>query len=272
MIKLENVSYKYKNNQNVLENINLQINENECIAIIGANGTGKSTLAKLISGILKPTEGNVFVDEINTREKKEVINLRRKIGIVFQNPENQIIFNKIYDDISFSIKNLELKNIENRITEALKTVDMLENLEKPVYELSLGQKQRVAIASTLAIGSKYLCLDEATAMLDSKGKKEIYKIINHLKQNGYTIIYTTNVADEILMADKIIILDNLKIAKIIEKKELQENVETLKKYGIELPKILKILELLKQEGLNIKLDELTDKELVKKLVQGRKTQ
>ena len=156
MIKFENVSFKYKNGENILENLNFKINEGEFISIVGKNGTGKSTILNLMAGIIKPTKGNIFIDDIDTKSKKHFIELRKKIGIVFQNPDNQILFPRVYEDIEFALKNLEIENRRERIEEALNLVNMKEFKEKDTYELSLGQKQRINIASVLAVKPKYI--------------------------------------------------------------------------------------------------------------------
>ncbi len=145
---------------------------------------GKSTLSKLIAGLLKPRFGKITVDNINTANKKEFYNLRKKIGMVFQNPENQIIFNNVYDDIAFALKNLELDNAEIRIKTSLEKLKMEKYLKSPTYELSLGQKQRVTIAGVLAVNPKYIIFDEPTTMLDSEGKEDVYEIVKTLKKQG----------------------------------------------------------------------------------------
>ena len=170
MIKLENLDFKYKNSDYILKNVNLNINEGECVSIIGNNGVGKSSLAKLIAGIAKPTSGKIYVDEIDTSSKKDFYNLRKKVGIVFQNPDNQIIFNNVYDDIAFALKNLNLEDIDLRVRDSLKKVKMEEYINSETYELSLGQKQRITIASVLAVNPKYIILDEPTTMIDSVRK------------------------------------------------------------------------------------------------------
>ena len=267
MIEINDVSYKYKNGNEVLKNINLKINDGEFVAIIGKNGSGKSTLTKIISGLEKPTKGEVIVNGINTKNKKETINLRKNVGIVFQNPENQIIFNRVYDDIEFGMKNLcaNIENTEDAIHDALKKVGMEEYMKKDPFELSLGQKQRIAIAGVLALNTKIIVLDEPTTMLDPEGKKAIYEIVKKLKEQGYTIIYITNAIDEILLADRVIAIKNGQIQKEFLKKDILKNLDTLKSLNIELPVIVQILEKLRQKNINIELNDFTIDELVEKL-------
>ena len=228
MIKLKDVNFKYKNGDLVLKDINLKIQEEEFVTIIGKNGSGKSTLLKLIGGITKPTNGQAMVDDIDLSNKKNFMDIRKKVGIVFQNPENQIIFNNVHDDIAFGIKNLELDNLEERINESLKIVNMEEYENAESYDLSMGQKQRITIASVLSMGTKYIVMDEPTAMLDSEGKETVYEIVRKLKKQGYTIIYSTNVMDEILYSDRIILMEKGIIVKEIKPNEILENIEELK--------------------------------------------
>lgn len=269
MIELKNVSYKYKNGNEVLKDINLKIKNGEFVAVIGKNGSGKSTLTKLISGLEKPTKGDIIINGINTKSKKEIIELRKNVGIVFQNPENQIIFNRVYDDIEFGIKNLSIntKNIEETIKQALKQVNMEEHIKKDPFELSLGQKQRVAIAGVLALNTKIIVLDEPTTMLDPEGKKAIYDIVNGLKQQGYTIIYITNAIDEILLADRIIVIKDKQIQKEFSKKDILQNIDILKSLSLELPMIIQIVEKLKENGISLNLQEFTLDELIQNILQ-----
>ena len=267
MIKIENMSFKYKESNFIFNDVNFQINKGECIAIVGKNGAGKSTLAKLIAGINKPTKGNIFIDDINTRNKKDYINLRRKVGIVFQNPENQIIFNDLEDEMSFALKNLKLDDINIRIDNALNKVKLDKNCVNQLDELSLGQKQKITIAGVLAVNPDYIVFDEPTTMIDSEGKEAIYKVIKDLKQSGYTIIYVTNNTEEILMADKTIILNDGNIAEVIRKDELVEKVDTLKKYNLRVPAEISIIEKLQKHNINIDIGDLTFEDIMNKIIE-----
>ena len=248
MIEIKDLEYKYKNSKKAINNINLNIVEGEFVAVIGQNGSGKSTLARLIAGIDYPTKGNVVVDNIDTKNKKQTLDLRKTIGIVFQNPENQIIFEKIYDDIEFGLKNLGIENREERIKNAIESVG-IKNITD-TYEISLGQKQRVAIASILAMKPKYIVFDEPTTMLDPKGKKDILNIIKELNKKGITIIYVTNVIDEILIADRIIALEDGIIKKEFKKKDVLDNIEFLKELNLEIPVVLDIILKLKEKQID----------------------
>lgn len=259
MINIENVSFKYKNSNYILKNINFSVNDGEVIAIVGKNGSGKSTLGRLISGITKLKEGTITIDNINI--SKDVKTVREKVGIVFQNPENQIIFNNIYDELSFSLRNLNKEEIENRISTSLKQVDMFDFKDKDLYTLSLGQKQRIMIAEILAKNPKYIILDEPTTMIDSYGKEKIHNIILDLKQKGYTIICITNISDEILLADRTLILDNGEIVAEIKKQELIDKYDILEKYGIKIPTLLSILVKLKTNGIDLPIKDFSVEEL-----------
>lgn len=264
MIKVENVCFKYKSNKtNILEGLNFSVNYGEIIAIVGQNGSGKSTIGRLISGILKFKYGNIKIDDIDI--SKNYNSIKDKIGIVFQNPENQIIFNNIYDELSFSLKGLEKSEINNRIDYALKQVGMYEFKDHDLYTLSLGQKQRIMIAEILAKKPKYIILDEPTTMIDSQGKEEIYKIIRELKKQNYTIICITNLADEILLADKTLILDNGKIVHEIAKHDLIDKAYLLDEFNIRQPTLLRILTELKENGIKLDIKDFSVCELVESL-------
>lgn len=266
MIKVENVSFGYKGTDTkVLDNLNLEIQEGEIIAIVGKNGSGKSTLGKLIAGILPLKQGTITIDELDIKNKKNEQEIRRKVGIVFQNPENQIVFNNIKDEISFALKGLNKEEIDSRVQSALEKVDMLQVREQDLYNLSLGQKQRVMIAEILAKNPKYIILDEPTTMIDSLGKEKIYQIIRNLKKQGYTLICITNLADEILLADRTFILENGKLVTEIKKEELVKRAKQIEEHGIKLPTLLEILCKLDEKGKKINLQEYTVEELVKSL-------
>ena len=245
MISIENVSYKYKNGKKVLKNVSFSVKNGEIVTIVGKNGSGKSTIGKLISGILKLKEGNIFIDDIDISKRKNKELISSNIGMVFQNPDSQIIFSNIKEEFSYITQD------ETIIDNALKYVDMFEYKNRDLYYLSLGQKQRIVIAEILAKKPKYIIFDEPTTMIDSMGKIKIYKLIKKLKDEGYTIICITNLADEILLADKTIILNDGEIVEQIKKTELIEKSDVFEKYEIKIPTLLEILVKLKNSGIEL---------------------
>lgn len=250
MIEIKNLSYKYKNGNKVLNNINLNINKGEFVCIIGKNGSGKSTFSKLLSGLLPFKDGKIIVNGINLKDKKKTLEIRKTIGIVFQNPENQILFDKVYDDIAFSLQNLGFskEQISNIIDDALNSVNMSEYKNSYTDTLSLGQKQRIAIASTLAINPNLLILDEPTTMLDPINKTAIYKTLNNLHEKSITIIYITNNIDEILLADRILFLENGEIKEDFKKETLLNHLDSLKDF--EAPGIISLIKKLSNKQIS----------------------
>lgn len=265
MISINNVTYRYKKGKEILKEINMTIQEKETVVIMGKNGSGKSTLGKLISGIIKPKKGKILIDDLDIVEKKNQEEIRKKIGIVFQNPENQIIFNNVEDEVSFALKDLNKEEVKQRIEDALEKVHMKDKLKEDLYELSLGQKQRVIISEVLAKQPKYIVFDEPTTMIDSKGKEEIYRIVEKLKKEGYTILYITNVAEEMLLADRIILLNEGEIVEEIQKEDLLERFDIFKQYDIKVPMVLELLQKLRKQGIEIHLQDYSIDELVRKL-------
>jgi energy-coupling factor transport system ATP-binding protein len=251
MIRAQNVDYRYPSGKRALFGINLAVEKGEFVAVVGHNGSGKSTLALLLSGLEYPTKGVVTVNGVSTRQKDRLLELRKQVGIVFQNPENQLVFEKVRDDIAFGLKNIGLE--KEAIDERIDAITQKLHIEHftDSFELSMGQKQRVAIASVLAMEPECLIFDEPTAMLDPKGKKEIHNIIIELYKQGLTIVYVTNVIDEVLSADRIVILANGVIKGEYRREELFDNIEHLREAGLEPPIILDLLFRLKQRGINI---------------------
>ena len=268
MIEIKNLNYKYKTGNFSISDINLKIENNEFICIIGKNGSGKSTIGKLLAGLTKFKNGNIIVNNIDLKDKNSFLEIRKNIGIVFQNPENQLIFDKVYDDIAFSLKNLGVpySEFDFRIDEALKKVNMLEYKNSSTTELSLGQKQKIAIASSLAINPSILILDEPTTMLDPMSKNSIYEVLKSLKNSGITIIFVTNFIDEILLADKIILFDNGKITNYFKKEDLFLNLETLRDFNV--PGIVSIISKLHENGISVDLKEFSIDNLVKEILKN----
>jgi energy-coupling factor transport system ATP-binding protein len=251
MIRVENLDFVYPSGKRALTNINLRIEKGEYVAIVGRNGSGKSTLAGALSGLVKPTRGMVLVNGINTRDKKQFLELRKTLGMVFQNPENQIVFEKVRDDIAFGLRNLNFADdeIERRIDEITAVMAIGDFTDS--FELSMGQKQRVAIASVLAMNPLCIVFDEPTAMLDPRGKKDIQAIVGDLHRRGLTVVYVTNVIDEVLPADRIVVIENGSIKNEFKKHELFDNIAQIKSFGLEIPMTMDLLYMLKQRGIEI---------------------
>lgn len=227
---------------------------------------GKSTLAKLISGLEKVNKGKVTIDGINTLDKKSFLEIRKKVGVVFQNPENQILFNNVFDDIAFTMKNLGIKNYEDKIKSSLEKLNMQEFLKSEAYNLSLGQKQRVTIAGVIATNPKYLVLDEPTTMIDPQGKEDVYEMIKELKNQNYTIIYITNFIDEILMSDRIVVIEDGKIINEFYKKDILNQIEFLKEHGIKIPDLVQLIYELKNKGIDVQIENWDKKEIMKAII------
>ena len=270
MIQINNVKYTY-NEKIAIKDLSLEIKKGEFVAIVGSNGSGKSTLAKLVSGIILPKKGSILIDEKNTKDKKEAKEIRKKIGIVFQNPENQLVFTKIYDDMKFMLKNFEIEEheIEERIEKALKIVGMEEYKNQNIYDLSMGQKQRITIAEMLSLKSEYLILDEPTAMLDPLAKQDFIKIIRDLnKKEGITVIYTTNIIEEILYSDRIIALRKGDIAFECTPKEIANKLVEFKKIGLVIPQVIELINKLNQNGFNVNTEEFDIDKIIEE-IKGR---
>lgn len=279
MIKVENLYYKYKKQNNfILNDINLEINSCEFISIIGNNGEGKSTFVKLLSGVLTPTNGNIYINDLDTKSKKDFINIRKNISIVFQNPENQIIFERVYEELEFTLKNLNFSkdDIEKQIDNALELTSMKDFKYTNTSELSLGQKQKIVIAEALSINSEIIVLDEPTAMLDPISKKEIMKLLSDLNKLGKTIIIVTHNLDEIFYSTRCLYLNN----NIIENDFNIENLFTNKELSNKINNnnsnfTLNILSSLLEKNINLNykdfknssltFDEYLNKEIINKL-------
>ncbi|MGB3366410.1 MAG: energy-coupling factor transporter ATPase [Acidaminobacteraceae bacterium] len=271
MIKTENLKYKYAqatDEKNALDGVKLQINKGEFVVIIGHNGSGKSTLAKLFNGILLPSEGYVLINEMNTSDEELIWEIRRAAGMVFQNPDNQIVATIVEEDVAFGPENLgiEPKLIRERVDYALKTVDMSEHSRKPPHLLSGGQKQRIAIAGILAMKPECIILDEPTAMLDPSGRKEVMSTIEKLnREDNITIVHITHYMDEAVNADRVIVMEHGKILLEGTPKNVFSKVERLKDMGLDVPQVTLLSHELRKEGVEISDDIITVEEMVDEL-------
>lgn len=272
-IEIKNLQYKYSRDEEeiiAIYNMNLDIYEGEFVGIIGHNGSGKSTLAKLINGIIMPTGGDIFVYGMNTKDEEKIWEIRQKAGIVFQNPDNQIVATIVEEDVAFGPENLgvEPSEIRRRVDDALEIVRMSEFKDRKPHQLSGGQKQRIAIAGILAMDPRCIIFDEATAMLDPSGREEVLECIKQLnKENHTTVVYITHYMEEIVDADRIIVLNQGDILMQGSPKEIFARVEELQEVFLDVPNITHLAYELKKEGLAIPDGILTVDELVENLCQ-----
>lgn len=264
MIEVKNLTYFYDNdnglNEKVLNNINLTINDGEFVAILGHNGSGKSTLAKHLNAILQPNEGCVYVDSVSASDEEMLWHIRSKVGMVFQNPDNQIVASVVEEDVAFAPENLGIKpsEIRKRVDDALDAVDMTQYKNHSTHMLSGGQKQRVAIAGIIAMKPSIIVMDEPTAMLDPIGRREVLKTIEYLnKEHKITIILITHNMDEAVKAQRVVVIDSGNILLDDTPKNVFKNVELIKSVGLDVPQVTLFAHELRKKGINISDDILT---------------
>lgn len=257
-----------------VDEVSLDVQPGQFIAILGHNGSGKSTLAKHLNAILLPTEGSVYVDGKDTRDEEKIREIRQTAGMVFQNPDNQIIGTVVDEDVAFGPENMGVpsEEIEKRVEEGLKTVEMWEYRSHSPNKLSGGQKQRVAIAGVVAMHPKCIVLDEPTAMLDPVGRREVIRAARKLnKEEHVTIILITHYMEEVTFADQVIVMDQGKILMQGTPKEVFSRVEELKEHRLDVPQVTMLAHELRKSGLNIPEGILTREELIGELVKLKTT-
>lgn len=267
MIRLIDVSFSY-GEKRVFDGVNLEIKEGEWVALVGANGSGKSTLIRLLNAVLLPTEGRVIIDGLDTRDKDLLWEIRRKVGVVFQNPDTQIVASIVEDDVAFGPENLGLdpEEIRSRVDKVLEVLGLLPLRKSPTYALSGGQKQKLAIAGVLAIKPEYLVLDEPTSMLDPPSRREINRILKYLYNKGdLTIIYSTHNPEEVLLAKRVVVLYEGKVVFDGAPVEFFSQPELVWQYGVKLPLITHLCYKLKRRGLNVSFPLFEPQELVDEL-------
>ena len=271
-IEFKNVVFSYYNDETeekmrpTIDGVSFSVEKGEVVSIIGHNGSGKSTLAKLCNGLLEPDSGEVLVDGVSTTDKKRIFDVRSKVGIVFQNPDNQMVATIIEDDVAFGPENLGLKSeeIRERVDWALKSVGMSEHAKGTPFKLSGGQKQRIAIAGVLALKPQVMILDESTAMLDPLSRDEIMQVaLKLVKDEGMTLINITHFVDEAMEADRVIVLNDGKIF-MQGGREVFAEEEKLASIGLESPLAVRIRNKLNERGYNLE-SVLTNEELAKSL-------
>ena len=257
-----------------MDEVSLDVQPGQFIAILGHNGSGKSTLAKHLNAILLPTEGSVYVDGKDTRDEEKIREIRHTAGMVFQNPDNQIIGTVVDEDVAFGPENMGVpsEEIEKRVEEGLKTVEMWEYRSHSPNKLSGGQKQRVAIAGVVAMHPKCIVLDEPTAMLDPVGRREVIRAARKLnKEEHVTIILITHYMEEVTFADQVIVMDQGKVLMQGTPKEVFSRVEELKEHRLDVPQVTMLAHELRKSGLNIPEGILTREELIGELVKLKTT-
>lgn len=279
-IKFDNVSFAYDSEEEqpirAVNDFSLTVPEGQFMAILGHNGCGKSTVAKLVNGILVPTKGKVTVAGMDTSDEDKTVDIRRKVGMVFQNPDNQIVATIVEDDVAFGPENLgvEPSEIRKAVDAALKAVGMYEFRKREPHRLSGGQKQRVAIAGVIAMNTKCIVMDEPTAMLDPQGRKEVIDTVMKLnKEFGITVILITHFMDEAVKADRVVVMDDGCIALDSTPKQVFKNVEKIKALGLDVPQATELVYRLRKRGMKLPddiLDENECAEAVLKLLEVKK--
>lgn len=272
ILEVKNVTYEYTDEEKTfaaVKNLSLNIERGSFTVILGHNGSGKSTLAKMLNGLNKPTSGDVFADGINTKDEETEIEVKRKVGMVFQNPDNQIIASIVEEDVAFGPENLGIPpaEIEKRVEDALKAVDMWEFRKSTPHHLSGGQKQRIAIAGIIAMQPECLVLDEPTAMLDPKGRAEIISTLHRLNsEKGITVVLITHYMEEAENADRVIVMNDGEIIADDKPKVIFSDVERLKKVGLDVPQTAELLYNLKKNGFAVDTHALSIKEAAEQII------
>jgi len=274
MIEVNNIQFQYKNNDDetmlALKDVTVTVNSGEFIVVIGHNGSGKSTLAKHMNALLLPTNGDVLVRGLNTKDEENIWDIRQTAGMVFQNPDNQIVATIVEEDVAFGPENLGVPPVEiiRRVEEALNIVDMIEYRRKAPHLLSGGQKQRIAIAGVIAMRPNCIIFDEPTAMLDPSGRREVINTIKKLnREENITIVHITHFMEEAVDADRVIVMDQGQIVLEGKPKEVFSKVEELKGLGLDVPQMTDLANELIKEGIDLPQDILTVDEMVMKLCQ-----
>ena len=272
IIKVENVSYDYRRFEEeklpAVRGVSFEIEEGEFVVIGGANGSGKSTLAKMLNGLLKPTCGKIEVLGMDVSNEEKVFEIRRNVGIVFQDPDNQTVASIVEDDVAFGPENLGVprEEIVSRVQWALKAVGMEEYAKSTPFKMSGGQKQRIAIAGILAMKPKIIVLDEATSMLDPNGRKEVMAVLKKLNQEeNMTVIHITHHMEEAADADRILVMDGGKLVMDGAPREVFADGEKLKEHALSLPVAAELADMLRKAGLPVRESVLSEDELLEEI-------
>ncbi|MBE7086669.1 MAG: energy-coupling factor transporter ATPase [Clostridiales bacterium] len=268
IISVENVSYSYDKQNMAIKNVSFSVQRGEYVSIIGHNGSGKSTIARLLNALIKPDEGEVTVDGLSSLDKKNLFEIRKRVGVVFQNPDNQLVASIVEDDVAFGPENLGVprEEIGERIEFALSAVGMTEFRKSSPVRLSGGQKQRIAIAGVLALKPDVLVLDESTAMLDPRGRKEVLDVVEKLnKEQGVTVISITHYMEETVRADRVLVMDGGELILQGCPQEIFAKKDVLTAIGLEIPPAMRIAEKLVARGVPLPSGILTEERLGEEL-------
>ncbi len=269
IIEVNNISFSYaQGKKQAVKNLSMTVKNGEFIAVLGANGCGKSTLAKHFNAILLPQKGNVSVMDISTFDENRLIELRQKVGMVFQNPDNQIVATIVEEDVAFAPENLGVvqSELRQRVDQAMQMAGIMKHKNKAPHKLSGGQKQRVAIAGVIAMRPNCLVLDEATAMLDPIGREKVMSTVKKLNKDfNITVVHITHYMEEAVLADKIIVMHEGEIAMQGTPKEVFSQIEKVRSYKIDVPQAAELCFLLSAQGINMKKDIITYEECAQEL-------
>lgn len=279
MISVKNVSFSYDSEEKeqrkkVLDNVSLEIDKGELVAILGHNGSGKSTLVKTFNGICIPDEGSVNIDGFDTADEKNSEQIRRRVGMVFQNPDNQIVATIVEEDVAFGPENLGIEPLEirKRVNEALKTVGMTAYSSHAPHMLSGGQKQRIAIAGVIAMEPDYIVFDESTAMLDPKGRQEVMETIKKLNNKGIAIILITHYMEEAALCDRVIVMNKGKIEKDASPREVFSDAERMTELGLGVPQASMIAHIMRKNGADFDTFPINTDEFLEIFLKGIKNE
>lgn len=278
LVDINNLTFEYVDEEShernrVLDKINLKVQRGEFLAVLGHNGSGKSTLAKHMNAIWVPTEGSVTVDGIDTKDESRLFDIRRRVGMVFQNPDNQMVATIVEEDVAFAPENLGIppEEIRRRVDDALETVGMSAFKRHAPHMLSGGQKQRVAIAGVLAMQPELLVMDEPTAMLDPKGRAEVIETVKKLnREKGMTVVLITHYMDEAVQADRVVVIDGGHIAMEGTPREVFPQVEKLTELGLDTPQSTYLIYMLNRAGIDLDPKVLNDAECAETLLRAIK--
>lgn len=273
ILKFDNVTFRYGEDEDVVlppavEDLSLEIKKGEFVAVLGHNGSGKSTVAKLSNGLVTPESGDVYVMGMNTRNEADDLKIKQTVGVVFQNPDNQIVATIVEEDVAFGPENLGVEPLEirRRVDEALKIVGMYEYRLHEPHKLSGGQKQRVAIAGIIAMEPECIVLDEPTAMLDPEGRRDVMNAMKRMNSElGITVVYITHYMEEACEADRIIVMNDSRLVMDGTPREIFSDIGKIRAIGLDVPQTCELAEMLKNDGISIDGDSLSVDELVNSL-------